>query len=30
MCVGNLPVVTTEDKIRQLFSQYGTVRAITC
>ena len=28
MYVGNLPPVTTEDDIRQLFSKYGTVRAI--
>lgn len=28
MFVGNLPPVTTEDEIRQLFSQYGTVHAI--
>ena len=28
MYVGNLPPETTEDEIRQLFSQYGTVRAI--
>jgi RNA recognition motif-containing protein len=28
MYVGNLPLVTTEDEIRRLFSQYGTVRAI--
>ena len=28
MHVGNLPPETTEDDVRQLFSQYGTVRAL--
>ncbi len=28
MYVGNLPPETTEEEIRQLFAQYGTVRAI--
>jgi RNA recognition motif-containing protein len=28
MYVGNLPPETTEDDVRKLFSQYGTVRAI--
>lgn len=28
MYVGNLPPDTTEDEIRQLFSEYGTVRGI--
>ena len=28
MYVGNLPPATTEDEVRQLFSQFGTVRAV--
>ena len=28
MFVGNLPTETTEDNVRELFSQYGTVRSI--